>query len=69
MEQKFRVVKYEPFKSTGATTSEALFTTITIPEKILETCKDGFTSEEEAENFRIEMEARNPFSKYKVQDY
>lgn len=69
MEQKFRVVKYEPSKSIGITTTEALFTTITTPEKILETCKDGFTSKQEAENYRIDIKARYPFNQYKVQGY
>ena len=69
MEQKFRVVKYEPFKSIGATTTEALFTTITTPEKILNTCQEGFETEQDAKIFRIEMEARYPYNDYRVEGY
>lgn len=67
MEQKFRVIRYEPSTSRGVTTSGALFTTITTPEKILETCQDGFTSKQEAENYKILIREHNPYAHFKVE--
>ena len=69
MEQKFRVVKYEPSTRIGATTSKALFTTMTTPEKVLGTCKDGFTSKEEAENYKSAIWERNPYAHFKIEQY
>ena len=69
MEQKFRVVKYEPSKSIGATTTEALFTNMATPEKVLGTCKDGFTSKEEAENYKTAIWERNPYAHFKIESY
>jgi hypothetical protein len=69
MVQKFRVVKYEPSTRIGATTSEALFTTMTTPEKVLGICKDEFTSKEEAENYKTAIWERNPYAHFKVESY
>lgn len=69
MVQKFRVVKYEPSIRIGATTSEALFTILATPEKVLETCKDGFMTKQEAENYKIVIWERNPFVRFKVESY
>ena len=69
MEQKFKVVKYEPSTRIGATTSEALFTTMTTPEKILETCKEGFTSKQEAENYKTVIWEHNPYAHFRVESY
>jgi hypothetical protein len=69
MVQKFRVVKYERSTSMGATTSEALLTTMTTPEKVSGTCKDGFTSKEEAENYKIAIWERNPYAYFKIEGY
>ena len=71
MAQKFRVVKYVPYTRIGATTSEALFTTMTTPEEVLETCKDGFITKQEAENYKsaIWERERNPFARFRVDPY
>ena len=69
MEQKFRVVKYEPSTRIGATTSEALLTIMTTPEKVLETCKDGFITKQEAENYKTAIWERNPHAHFKIEQY
>ncbi len=68
MEQKFKVVKYEPSTRTGATTTQGR-TTMTTPEKVLETCKDGFMTKQEAENYKTAIWEHNPFDRFKVEPY
>lgn len=74
MNKKYKVVRFEPSSNIRVSSAQSIISGesgshLHTSEEILSTCQDGFETEQEAENFIVNMNVRNPHNNYKVKDY